>query len=189
MEPQLPGHRAALIVVDVQQGFDDSDFWGIRNNPDCEQNIRSLLDRWRGDSRPVVLVRHSSQNAISPLNPSHPGHAFKDGIDGAADLLVDKSVNSSFHGTPDLQNWLQHEHIEDVVICGITTNHCCETTARVGGNLGFRVWFVDDATHTFARTGPDGVWHSADELQRVTAANLHGEFATVVQTADVLSAR
>ena len=71
-------------------------------------------------------------------------------------------------------------------MCGITTNHCCETTARVGGNLGLDVTFVIDATYTFDRTGPDGVTIDADTLSRVTAANLHGEFADVVRTQDVL---
>ena len=73
-----------------------------------------------------------------------------------------------------------------IYVCGITTNHCCETTARVGGNLGHDVVFAIDATHTFVRTGPDGDVVTADELARVTAANLHGEFATVVRTKQLL---
>ena len=72
------------------------------------------------------------------------------------------------------------------MVCGITTNHCCETTARVGGNLGYDVLFVLDATHTFDRMAPDGSTVTADDLARVTATNLHGEFATVVGTADLL---
>ena len=64
----------------------------------------------------------------------------------------------------------------------------CETTARVAGNLGYAVTFVLDATHTFDRTGPDGTTLTAAELARATATNLHGEFATVVSTAEVLEA-
>jgi nicotinamidase-related amidase len=74
------------------------------------------------------------------------------------------------------------------VVTGITTNHCCETTARVGGNLGYDVWFALDATHTFDRVGPDGTTMTADELARATATNLHGEFATVVTSEQVLAA-
>ena len=94
-------------------------------------------------------------------------------------------MNSAFHGDPDLAAWLRARDLTGLAICGITTNHCCETTARVGGNLGFDVRFVLDATHTFDRTGPDGTTMGADELARVTATNLHGEFATVVATAEL----
>jgi nicotinamidase-related amidase len=104
------------------------------------------------------------------------------------DLEVRKSVNSSFHGTPDLNTWLSAHGNRQIVITGITTNHCCETTARVGGNLGFDVLFAIDATHTFDRTGPDGRRYQAEQLAAVTAANLHDEFATVTTTAALLTA-
>jgi nicotinamidase-related amidase len=107
-------------------------------------------------------------------------------ITGEPDLLVSKQVNSTFHGTPDLDAWLRGRGLAGLVVAGITTNHCCETTARVGGNLGHQVLFALDATHTFDRAGPDGEVIAADELARVTAANLHGEFATVVSTAALL---
>ena len=80
-----------------------------------------------------------------------------------------KQVNSAFHGEPDLAAWLRGQDLERIAICGITTNHCCETTARVGANVGFDVLFVLDATHTFDREGPDGTLMTADELARATA--------------------
>jgi nicotinamidase-related amidase len=104
------------------------------------------------------------------------------------DLLVTKQVNSSFHGSPDLHHWLRGNGLTGIVVTGITTNHCCETTARVGGNLGYDVRFVLDATYTFDRTGPYGTTMTADELTRATATNLHDEFATVVATADLVTA-
>jgi nicotinamidase-related amidase len=175
----------ALLVVDVQRGLEDPR-WGSRNNPDCERNIAALLEHWRGRGRPVVFVRHDSVEPSSPLRPELPGNAFKDVVTGEPSLLVTKSVNSCFHGEPDLRAWLDGEGIETIYICGITTNHCCETTARVGGNLGYDVRFVLDATHTFDRPDPHGEVVAADELARVTATNLHGEFATVIDTATAL---
>ena len=77
--------------------------------------------------------------------------------------------------------------METIYICGITTNHCCETTARVGGNLGYDVRFVLDATHTFDRPDPSGEIVPADLIARVSATSLHGEFATVIDTATALS--
>ena len=174
-------------MIDVQRGFDDEAWWGRRNNPDCETNVAALIHRWRTLGRPLVFVQHDSDNEASPLHPSNPGNAFKDVVAGSPDLLVHKSVNSSFHGSPDLHTWLTEEGIEQIVICGITTNHCCETTARVGGNLGYNVAFVLDATHTFDRDSPDGDRIAADMLTLITATNLHGEFATVLTTADLLT--
>ena len=178
--------RLALVVVDVQRGFDDAEHWGRRDNPDCEQNVEALLRAWHEAGRPVVLVRHDSTTPGSPLSPGSPGNAFKDCVHVEPDLLVTKSVNSSFHGSPDLDAWLRARDLAGIVVCGITTNHCCETTARVGGNLGHQVLFVLDATHTFDRHAPDGTLVRAEELARVAATNLHGEFATVVRTADLL---
>jgi nicotinamidase-related amidase len=109
------------------------------------------------------------------------------GIDGPHDLLVVKSVNSAFYGEPNLDSWLRSQGLDDVVVCGITTNHCCETTARMAGNLGYRVKFVLDATRTFDKVMPDGSVISAAELMRTTAANLHGEFAVVVNKDDVVT--
>ena len=184
---QLPDlSRYALVVVDVQQGFDDP-WWGARNNPDCDANIDALVHRWADEGRPIVYVRHDSAEPDSPLHPAAPGHAFKPYLDDVTpDVLVTKTVNSSFHGAPDLDAWLRANGTAGVVVCGITTNHCCETTARVGGNLGHDVLYAIDATHTFDREGPDGGLVTADELTRATAANLHGEFATVVSAAQLL---
>lgn len=161
--------------------------WGPRNNPACENNVGALLDHWRAKGWPVVLVRHDSTSPGSPLRPGQPGNDFKPGIDGPHDLLVTKSVNSAFYGTPDLHDWLTQQGVTEVTICGITTNHCCETTARMAGNLGYDVTFVLDATHTFDRIDQSGLVIPAEEIARVTAANLHGEFATVSTTQKLLA--
>lgn len=177
--------RLALLVVDVQRGFDDP-YWGRRDNPACEENIAALLAGWRSARRRVVYARHDSCEPGSPLRPGQPGNAFKPILAGDPDLLVTKSVNSCFHGAPDLSAWLRVRGLDGLVICGITTNHCCETTARVGANLGHRIVFALDATHTFDRTSPDGDVVSAETLAHVTATNLHREFAEVTTTGALL---
>ena len=183
-------HRAtALVVVDVQRAFDDHSHWsptGHRDNPDCEANVAALIEAWRADGGPIVFVRHDSSEPGSPLAPDHPGNAFKDVVTGEPDLLVTKQVNSAFYGAPDLDAWLREHDLGALALCGIQTNHCVETTARMGGNLGYDVTLVLDACHTFDREGPDGTLMTAEELSRATATSLHGEFATVVRTADVV---
>jgi nicotinamidase-related amidase len=178
--------NTALLVVDVQRAFDDADRFPPRNNPDCEANIGALIAAWREHGRPLVYVRHDSVEPGSPLAPGTPGNAFQDVVSGEPDLLVTKHVNSAFYGEPDLDSWLRERGIASLAVCGITTNHCVETTARMGANLGYEVLFAIDATHTFDRTGPDGVTLTADELARATATSLHGEFATVVRTSDLV---
>jgi nicotinamidase-related amidase len=175
----------ALLVVDVQRGMEDPS-WGPRNNPACEGNAAALIDAWRRRGEPLVFVRHDSRKPGSPLAPGRPGNAFKDVVTGEPDLLVTKRVNSSFLGDPPLDPWLRERGIDAIAICGIQTNMCCETTARMGGNLGYAVRFVLDATHTFDLRAPDGSTLDADLLARVTAANLDGEFAEVTTTAAVL---
>ena len=170
--------RTALVVVDVQRAFDDLAYWGRRNNPECEANIASLIGAWRDAGRPLVFVRHEFE--------SHD-HAFKDVVTGEPDLLVSKQVNSAFYGSPDLDGWLRENGIGSIALCGITTDHCVETTARMGANLGYDVLFVLDATHTFDRTGPDGTVMTADELARATATSLHEEFAASVRTEQLVA--
>ncbi|MEJ7707575.1 MAG: isochorismatase family protein [Nocardioidaceae bacterium] len=131
--PDLPDlDDTALVVVDVQQGFDDVGYWGPRNNPGCEGNIAALLAAWRARGRPVVFVRHDSTDSASPLRPGQPGNDLKPLVTGEPNLLVTKEVNSCFHGQPDLDAWLRAQDLSGFIVTGITTNHCCETTARVG---------------------------------------------------------
>lgn len=180
--------NAALIVIDVQQGFEDA-YWGRRDNPAAEENIAALLAAWRASRRPIVVVRHDSRTPGSPLAAGSLGNALKEFVaDVEPDLLLTKSVNSAFYGEPDLESWLRERGIGQIVIVGIQTNRCNETTARMAGNLGFDVRYPIDAMHTFDTEGPDGEVVTAEELTRATAASLHGEFARVVRTADVLAA-
>lgn len=180
---------AALIVIDVQQGFDDP-YWGERDNPYAEANIGRLVQGWADAARPIVLVRHDSRTSGSPLAPGSPGNALKPVVaDAPHDLFVTKHVNSAFYGEPDLQAWLDERGVRQLVICGIQTNQCVETTARMGGNLGYDVTLPIDATHTFDMAGPGGIRLTAAELARATAVNLDGGgFAKVVSTDEVLGA-
>lgn len=179
--------RAALVVIDVQQGFDDP-VWGTRNNPGAEANIARLLGAWRASGRPVFIVQHHSRRATSPLRPGQPGHDLKpEARPAPGEPVVGKRENSAFIGT-GLEAELRRREVPQVVITGLVTNHCVSTTARMAGNLGFETFVAADAAATFDRTGPDGRHWTADEMHAMELAALHGEFATVVTTDRLLEA-
>lgn len=187
--------NAALVVVDVQKGFEEAGFWGPRNNPGADDNIAALIDVWQSTGRPVVFVRHDSPKPQSPLRPGYAGNELKEyvterrGKGAGAELFLTKTVNSAFLGTPDLGAWLTTEGIRQVVVIGIQTNMCVETTARMGGNLGYDVVVPYDGTYTFDLEGPFGWRRSADEVAQASAVSLHGGgFARVVTTEEVVGA-
>ncbi len=183
----LPEPSATLLVVDLQRGFDDR-YWGRRNNPALEQRASELLRAWRAAGRPVVHVRHMSTEPLSPLRPGQPGNEFKpEAAPATGETVIEKSVNSAFIGT-SLETDLRRAGCRGLVIAGLTTNHCVSTTARMAGNLGFATWVVSDATAAFDRLGPDGVLRSAEQIHAIALSDLHGEFATVVNTGTVIAA-
>ncbi len=182
----LISSNSALLLIDVQQGFDDPK-WGLRNNPDAESNIALLIGSWRDKKRPVIHVQHCSTEPDSPLRPELPGCQFKpeaNPIEG--EPVFKKTVNSAFIGT-ELESYLKNSGIEHLVIVGLTTDHCVSTTTRMAGNLGFTVVLVSDATATFDRIGPDGKKYTADDIHAVHIASLNGEFCDVTTTDSLIS--
>lgn len=176
---------AALIVVDVQQGLADPG-GGERNNPQAESNIARLLAAWRSSGRPVRHVVHDSTEPNSLLRPGLPGNAIQAAAAPApSEPVYRKNVNSAFIGT-SLEQDLRQDGIDTLVIVGLTTNHCVSTTVRMAGNLGFTTYVISDATAAFSRAALDGSMRPAEAVHAGALSDLHGEFATVVDTADVL---
>ena len=180
--------NAALIIVDVQKGLDEAAYYGgNRNNPGAEANIAELLSAWRSTQRPIFHIKHNSTEAQSPLRPGQPGNDIKpEAAPLNAEPVIEKTVNSAFIGT-DLEERLRAAGISQVVITGLTTNHCVSTTTRMAGNLGFRTILVGDATATFDRAGVDGIRISAQVIHDAELATLNGEFATVLDTQEILN--
>lgn len=175
----------ALVLIDVQRGFDDPD-WGPRNNPAAEQQIAQLLDAWRASDAPIVHVRHRSTRGGLFL-PGSTAFEFKpEGQPRASEPIVEKTVNSAFIGT-DLEAGLRNGGTRVVALAGFTTDHCCSTTARMAANLGFDTWFVEDAMATFDRRSPDGETFPAALMHRAELASLHGEFCDVLRTAEAVA--
>lgn len=181
-----PLKTATLIVIDVQEGWDDPRH-PARNNPDAEDKIAQLLERWRTMGRPVIHTQHCSTEPDSPLRPDQPGWRFKAIVEPRpGEVILQKTVNSAFIGT-DLEERLRRAGCDTVVITGLTTDHCVSTTARMAGNLDFHTFVVSDATATYERSGPDGRVHSAHDIHTITLVSLHREFARIVTTESALA--
>ncbi len=177
---------ATLILIDIQRGLDDPKY-GTRNNPDAEANAARLLERWRTTGRPLVHVQHLSTSPTSPLRPGQDGVEIKPEVAPiAGERVITKRVNCAFIGT-DLEAVLRRDGAAPLVITGLTTNHCVETTARVAGDLGFSPIVVSDATAAHDRTGPDGTIWPAATIHAVTLTSINGEFAEIATTEEIVA--
>lgn len=180
--------KTALLIIDVQLGFDDLEHWGgRRNNPQAEANIARLLAGFREVGQPIIHVRHASTSPDSPLRPERPGHQVKpEAEERAGEAVIFKRVNSAFIGT-DLETRLRADEIGSLIVAGVQTDYCVSTTVRMAGNLGFHTMMVDDASWTYDHRHPDGEVIPAETVHRVNVTSLAGEFAEIVDTDIVLS--
>ncbi|MBT4239312.1 cysteine hydrolase [Oceanospirillaceae bacterium] len=180
--------RCALILIDCQQGFKDWDYWGAnRNNPALEHNLLQLLNHWRANQLPIVHVVHHSRDVNSLLRrDKSSGEIWPELTPIAGEELIVKRENSSFIGT-ELEVYLRRNHINQLAIAGLTTNHCVSTTVRMAGNMGFDVRLVGEACATFDRVGPDGSTYAAQLIHDIALSDLHGEFCQVVNIGELLT--
>ena len=175
-----------LLVIDMQVGMT----WpssGVRNNPQAEANIARLQAAWRHAGAPVVHVRHRSRTPGSPFWPGQPGVEFQPALaPRGGEPVFEKQVPDAFVHT-GLAPWLQAHSHGALVVVGVSTNNSVEATARSAGNLGFQTRVVSDACFAFDKTDLRGVPHAAEEVHQMSLANLHGEYATVIDTAAALA--
>ncbi|MGW3854199.1 cysteine hydrolase family protein [Micromonospora arida] len=142
-------NRAALVVIDVQESFRQRPIWAYGSNPDMIRQVDRLVAaaRERGDL--VVWVLHSEPGTGGLFDPALGYVRLIDGLvpaEGEPTLV--KTAHNAFT-TTNLQQVLTQAGITDITVCGIRTEQCVETTARVGADLGYRMTFVTDATLTF----------------------------------------
>lgn len=183
---KLPSNTT-LLVIDVQRGFDDPK-WGARNNPEAELKIARAISVFRETKRRVIHIRHDSTEPDSPLRPGQPGNRFKlEATPHPSESVIAKKVNSAFIGT-DLEQRLRDAEVKTLVICGLTTNHCVSTTARMAGNLGFETYVLADGTATFDMRTPGGRLITAEVMHELGLTEIHGEFARVVDTEELVRA-
>jgi nicotinamidase-related amidase len=188
--------RTALINVDLQRCFVEG---GPLASPDGLAMVERVNWLARVSRQAGVLVVHtrvsvkpdrSNAGVMTELMPGFildlvtegAGSAeLHDSLEvGPADIILGKPRYGAFHGT-DLEQILRSRGIDTVIITGIATNICCETTAREASQHDFHVFFVSDGTATMAMGGVP-----AEDLQRATCASLGQVFAEVVTLDDIL---
>ncbi|WP_096431725.1 cysteine hydrolase family protein [Labilibaculum antarcticum] len=177
--------NCALLLIDLQKGFEDIEYWGGgRNNLGAEENAAEILKVWRENNLPLFHIKHCSTTPQSPFVEGNPGNDFLEltkPIEG--EIVIKKNVNSAFIGT-NLKELLDEKKISKLVIVGLTTDHCISTTTRMAGNFGYETYLIEDATATFDKIGVNGEKFSAQLIHDTALASLHREFATVIKLND-----
>ncbi|WP_447648309.1 isochorismatase family protein [Microbacterium forte] len=177
----------ALLVIDAQESFRQRpDEWAATANPGVIDNISQLVAYARRSGDAVVWVTHSEPGSGGVFDPANGFVRVVSDLDPQSDeIAVTKTTVNAFTST-DLEDQLRRRGVGLVVVCGIRTEQCCETTARMAADLGFTVEFVTDATTTSAIEATDGLAAvSGDEIMQRTESILAARgFATIVRTAD-----
>ncbi len=164
--------RCALIVIDVQESFRHMPFWSETDVPAFEAALLALDDGCRARGVPVVHIFHIGQ--AGPFTEESGAVRGLDWLPGSPAVCFFKHTHNAFSDT-GLDLWLRRHGVERLIIAGIGSEQCCETTTRVASDIGYRVDFVSEATLTFPMTHPlSGRVYSPEEIKAHTELVLAG---------------
>ena len=185
--------KQALIVIDVQESFRRRPYFRDEELPRFLRNVQSLIDRCAARGIALLQVFHE-EPGDDPGNPFSAASGCVRAMPELslrADAVFYKQVHSAMFGRTEdgatLEAWLRERGIGELLISGIRTEQCCETTTRHASDLGFSVRYVSDATLTFPMQTRSGREVSAQEILERTELVLDGRFAHIVSTADALA--
>lgn len=164
-----------LLVIDAQQSFYHRGYKETPETPAFEQALNRLIHGCQQRGIPVVDVLHLE--ADGPFSAESGLVERLPFLQHQAAHRVNKRVHNALTESGLLQ-WLEQRQVRHIIISGIRTEQCCETTARVASDLGFRVTFVTEATLTFPLTH-NGITLSVAALRHRTESVLKDRFATV----------
>jgi nicotinamidase-related amidase len=174
--------RSVLINIDTQQSFFHREYWQEDDFPAFKQSISRLISGCQNLGLPVVDIFHADNDGPFSLASGYvKAMPF---LNHTAQASFQKHVHNAFTDT-GLDRWLREREINHLIICGIRTEQCCETTARVASDLGYRVSFISEATLTFPMSWK-GVTLDAATLRHRTETVLAGRFADVQTVAECL---
>jgi len=174
----VPIERSALLVIDIQDSFKATPRWERRSSPRFEENVDRMIRAWREAGLPVIYFLHTDPDpGFETTSPFFKLMDFLSPAPGEPVLL--KNTRNAFTST-NLQEVLKEKGVERLVITGISTEQCCETTTRLAADLGYDVDFVTEATMTFPISDPEtGEELSTGEILRRTEYVLRKRFARI----------
>jgi len=180
--------KSCLIVIDVQESFRHRPFFSENGLPAYLAAQNALIAGCLAQGIPVIRVLHVD----GPANASNPfalesGHVvpLKGLMEFTPSATFQKCRHSALVGT-GLDVWLTRNGIQRLIVSGIRTEQCCETTTRHASDLGWSVDFVPEATLTFDMVQPDGRTLAAADIVTRTATVLQGRFATLCSVPQAL---
>ena len=181
--------QTALLMIDVQESFPQRPYWSQSGADVFLKHVNALIDGAQARGIPIVRVFHTD-GPQTPDNPFAHGSPFIRPLAGLADfeaaLTVEKHRHSALVGTP-LATWLIENGIRRVIVAGIRTEQCCETTTRHASDEGWDVDFVGDATLTFDMTTPAGTPLTAAQIRERTETVLVHRFAELATVEEALA--
>ncbi len=153
--PPRPIHESALLVIDVQESFSAMpERWARHSNPAFEANLTRLIDAYRAAGLPVLFFLHHDDDPTFRVGSPHV--RLMDYLQPRpGEPVLTKTTRNCFTST-DLQARLERLGVRRLVITGISTEQCCETTTRIAADLGYDVDFVTEATRTFPIVHAEG---------------------------------
>jgi nicotinamidase-related amidase len=179
----------ALLLIDVQNSFTQRPYWQVDALPAFLDRTQALVRGCGEAGIPLVRILHV-EGPKSPDNPFSHASGRVQPLDGLCDFQAtatfEKTRHSALVGT-GLPVWLREHGIRRLIVAGIRTEQCCETTTRHASDEGFTVDFVSEATLTFDMQTLDGERLAARDIVRRTEAVLQGRFATVCSVDQALA--
>lgn len=174
--------RTALLNIDTQHSFFHRDYWQETDFPAFTQAISTLIAGCEARGVPVVDIFHVADSG--PFSLESGFVTPMPFLQHRPAVTFYKHVHNAFTDT-GLDRWLRQRDINHLIICGIRTEQCCETTARVASDLGYRVTFVSEATLTFPMTYKE-VTLDCNALRHRTETVLQGRFAEIKTVHEIL---
>lgn len=174
----------ALIVVDAQESFRQRPYWSDADVAGYLANQQKLIDGAKARGIPVVQILHVEDDGAFSLASGFV--RTMSGLSIVPDAIFHKRSHSALVGS-GLDVWLVQHGIRRLIVSGIRTEQCCETTTRHASDVGYAVDYVTEATLTFAMSDRHGRRWTPAEIMARTELVLDGRFARIASVDEALA--